>query len=138
MVVSSLRAAVSERSPRAAEKQVTYHAEQRALIEHLQARYLFALDFKDHGLYVTTFTPTAFSTCATARSSDANDARSGRRSGGECVSREPALHGTRTVCSDADKLMRCVADFTQGFGLLMAGKKASLEPGTQLNPTRDR
>jgi hypothetical protein len=28
-----------------------------ALIEDLQARYLFALDLKDHDLYVTTFTP---------------------------------------------------------------------------------
>lgn len=37
-------------------QQVSY-AEERALIENLQARYLFALDFKDHDLYVTTFTP---------------------------------------------------------------------------------
>jgi hypothetical protein len=33
------------------------YAEERALIENLQARYLFALDFLDHDLYVTTFTP---------------------------------------------------------------------------------
>ena len=33
------------------------YAEERALIENLQARYLFALDFKDHDRYVTTFTP---------------------------------------------------------------------------------
>lgn len=33
------------------------YGEERALIENLQARYLFALDFKDHDLYVTTFTP---------------------------------------------------------------------------------
>jgi hypothetical protein len=33
------------------------YGEDRALIENLQARYLFALDFKDHDLYVTTFTP---------------------------------------------------------------------------------
>jgi hypothetical protein len=33
------------------------YAEERAQIENLQARYLFALDFKDHDLYVTTFTP---------------------------------------------------------------------------------
>jgi hypothetical protein len=32
------------------------YAEERALIENLQSRYLFALDFKDHDLYVTTFT----------------------------------------------------------------------------------
>lgn len=32
------------------------YAEERALIENLQARYLFALDFRDHDLYVTTFT----------------------------------------------------------------------------------
>jgi hypothetical protein len=35
----------------------TSYGEDRALIENLQARYLFALDFKDHDLYVTTFTP---------------------------------------------------------------------------------
>jgi hypothetical protein len=34
----------------------TSYAEERAQIENLQARYLFALDFKDHDLYVTTFT----------------------------------------------------------------------------------
>jgi hypothetical protein len=33
------------------------YGEERALIENLQARYLFALDFKDHDLYVSTFTP---------------------------------------------------------------------------------
>jgi hypothetical protein len=33
------------------------YSEERAQIEDLQARYLFALDFKDHDLYVTTFTP---------------------------------------------------------------------------------
>jgi hypothetical protein len=33
------------------------YALERAQIEDLQARYLFALDFKDHDLYVTTFTP---------------------------------------------------------------------------------
>jgi hypothetical protein len=32
------------------------YAEERAAIENLEARYLFALDFKDHDLYVTTFT----------------------------------------------------------------------------------
>jgi hypothetical protein len=36
---------------------VASYGEERALIENLQARYLFALDFKDHDLYVTTFTP---------------------------------------------------------------------------------
>jgi hypothetical protein len=33
------------------------YGEDRALIENLQARYLFALDFHDADLYVTTFTP---------------------------------------------------------------------------------
>ena len=39
---------------------------------------------------------------------------------------------------DADKLMRYVADLTQGFTLLMAGMKAWLEHGIQLNLTFDR
>jgi hypothetical protein len=39
---------------------------------------------------------------------------------------------------DADKLMRYVADSTQGFTLLLAGLKAWLEHGIQLNLTRDR
>jgi hypothetical protein len=38
-------------------KREASYAEERALIENLQARYLFAMDFKDHDLYVTTFTP---------------------------------------------------------------------------------
>jgi ketosteroid isomerase-like protein len=33
------------------------YAEERALIENLQARYLFAMDFKDFDTYVSTFTP---------------------------------------------------------------------------------
>lgn len=33
------------------------YAEDRAAIEDLQARYLFALDFHDPDLYVSTFTP---------------------------------------------------------------------------------
>jgi uncharacterized protein YndB with AHSA1/START domain len=39
---------------------------------------------------------------------------------------------------DADKLMRYVTDSTQGFTLLMAGMKAWLEHGIQLNLTLDR
>ncbi|WP_105436921.1 SRPBCC family protein [Neorhizobium sp. T25_13] len=39
---------------------------------------------------------------------------------------------------DADKLMRYVADSTQGFTLLLAGLKAWLEHGIQLNLTLDR
>ena len=35
---------------------VTSYAEDRAAIEDLQARYLFALDFHDPNLYVSTFT----------------------------------------------------------------------------------
>lgn len=33
------------------------YAEERARIENLQARYLFALDFKDFDTYASTFTP---------------------------------------------------------------------------------
>src|ERR1700722_7826936 len=36
---------------------VSSYAEDRAAIEDLQARYLFALDFHDPDLYVSTFTP---------------------------------------------------------------------------------
>lgn len=32
------------------------YAEDRAMIENLQARYLFALDFRDAGVYASTFT----------------------------------------------------------------------------------
>jgi uncharacterized protein YndB with AHSA1/START domain len=39
---------------------------------------------------------------------------------------------------DADKLIRYVADSTQGFTLLLAGLKAWLEHGIQLNLTLDR
>jgi uncharacterized protein YndB with AHSA1/START domain len=39
---------------------------------------------------------------------------------------------------DADQLMRYVADSTQGFTLLLAGLKAWLEHGIQLNLTLDR
>jgi hypothetical protein len=36
---------------------VASYADDRALIEDLQARYMFALDFKDVDTYVSTFTP---------------------------------------------------------------------------------
>lgn len=39
---------------------------------------------------------------------------------------------------DADKLIRYVADSTQGFTLMLAGLKAWLEHGIQLNLTLDR
>jgi uncharacterized protein YndB with AHSA1/START domain len=39
---------------------------------------------------------------------------------------------------DGDQLMQYVADSTQGFSLLMAGMKAWLEHGIQLNLTLDR
>jgi uncharacterized protein YndB with AHSA1/START domain len=39
---------------------------------------------------------------------------------------------------DADKLMRYVADSTQGFTLMLAGMKALLEHGIHLNLTADR
>ena len=38
------------------EKYSSCYAEDRALIEDLQARYMFALDFKDPDVYVSTFT----------------------------------------------------------------------------------
>ncbi len=45
--------AVTSMTPRAA---ATTYAEDRAAIEDLQARYLFAMDFHDPDLYVTMFT----------------------------------------------------------------------------------
>ena len=42
----------------------TSYAEDRSAIEDLQARYLFALDFHDPDLYVTTSPRTACSTSA--------------------------------------------------------------------------
>jgi hypothetical protein len=50
------------------------YAEDRAAIDDLQARYLFAMDFHDPDLYVTTFTEDGSSMSAPARS------RAGRRS----------------------------------------------------------
>jgi hypothetical protein len=44
------------------------YAEDRAAIEDLQARYLFALDFHDPDLYVSTFTVEACSIMAAERS----------------------------------------------------------------------
>src|SRR5271166_2420981 len=44
-------------SLRAQARPVSSYAEDRAAIEDLQARYLFALDFHDPDLYVSTFTP---------------------------------------------------------------------------------
>jgi hypothetical protein len=44
-------------SLRAQARPVSSYAEDRAEIEDLQARYLFALDFHDPDLYVSTFTP---------------------------------------------------------------------------------
>ena len=46
--------AVSDRS---ADAQAGSYAEDRALIEELQARYMFALDFGDVDKYLSTFTP---------------------------------------------------------------------------------
>ena len=48
-----LTLAVTSITSRAAD---TSYAEDRAAIENLQARYLFAMDFGDSDLYVTTFT----------------------------------------------------------------------------------
>jgi hypothetical protein len=53
---------------------VSSYAEDRAAIEDLQARYLFALDFHDPDLYVSTFTEDGGSTTAAATS------KAGRRS----------------------------------------------------------
>ena len=39
---------------------------------------------------------------------------------------------------DGDQLVRYVADSTQGFTLMLAGLKALLEHGVQLNLTADR
>ena len=48
-----LTLAVTSNTSKAAD---TSYAEDRAAIENLQARYLFAMDFGDPDLYVTTFT----------------------------------------------------------------------------------
>jgi hypothetical protein len=44
-------------SYRSADAQAGSYAEDRALIEELQARYMFALDFGDVDKYLSTFTP---------------------------------------------------------------------------------
>jgi hypothetical protein len=44
----------------------------------------------------------------------------------------------RSEFASLPKLMRYVADSTQGFTLLLAGLKAWLEHGIQLNLTPDR
>ena len=44
-------------SYRSADAQTASYAEDRALIEELQARYMFALDFGDVDKYLATFTP---------------------------------------------------------------------------------
>lgn len=51
IAVLLLAAAVSSRSAQSS------YAEDRAQIEDLQARYMFALDFKDADTYASTFTP---------------------------------------------------------------------------------
>lgn len=56
-VVAYLGSSLSSETASAQSSQQISYAEERAQIENLQARYLFALDFKDHDLYVTTFTP---------------------------------------------------------------------------------
>jgi hypothetical protein len=45
---------------------VSSYADDRAAIEDLQARYLFALDFHDPDLYVSTLRPTEYSITAAA------------------------------------------------------------------------
>ena len=57
LLVAFLLTVLDSPSSSAQSSQELSYGEERALIENLQARYLFALDFKDHDLYVTTFTP---------------------------------------------------------------------------------
>ena len=57
LLIAFLVSAVDSPTASAQTVQGTSYGDDRALIENLQARYLFALDFKDHDLYVTTFTP---------------------------------------------------------------------------------
>lgn len=56
MLIAFLVMSVDFPTARAQSANASTYAVERALIENLQARYLFALDFKDHDLYVTTFT----------------------------------------------------------------------------------
>jgi hypothetical protein len=57
LLIAYLVSALDLPTASAQSSEAASYAEDRALIENLQARYLFALDFKDHDLYVTTFTP---------------------------------------------------------------------------------
>jgi hypothetical protein len=54
IIVMSLAPVVSTSQTQS--RPATSYAEDRAAIEDLQARYLFAMDFRDPDLYVTTFT----------------------------------------------------------------------------------
>jgi hypothetical protein len=56
LIMAFVASTLNSQSASAQSAAVASYAEERALIENLQARYLFALDFKDHDLYVTTFT----------------------------------------------------------------------------------
>jgi hypothetical protein len=56
ITVVVMRMTTSPLSSYAQTRAVSSYAEDRAAIEDLQARYLFALDFHDPDLYVSTFT----------------------------------------------------------------------------------
>lgn len=56
LLLAFLVSAVSSSSSSEVTTDATSYGEDRALIENLQARYLFALDFHDPDLYVSTFT----------------------------------------------------------------------------------
>ena len=57
LLIAFLGAGFNPSSSTAQAAQASGYAEERAQIEDLQARYLFALDFKDLDTYVSTFTP---------------------------------------------------------------------------------
>ena len=56
ITVAAMSVLSSAVSLHAQARPVSSYAEDRAAIEDLQARYLFALDFHDPDLYVSTFT----------------------------------------------------------------------------------
>ena len=57
LLIAFLTSPLILRSASAQSSQGASYAEERALIENLQGRYLFAMDFKDLDTYASTFTP---------------------------------------------------------------------------------
>jgi hypothetical protein len=57
VLLTLLVSVISSSSSSSMASDAASYGEDRALIENLQARYLFALDFHDPDLYVSTFTP---------------------------------------------------------------------------------